>query len=268
MRLGISSWTFPWAVGVAERPPHRPLRPTDLLDRAAKLGVHVVQICENLPLDTLSSGELSELSRWANSLGISIEVGTAGIGAAHLRSYLRIAERLASPVLRVWPDTPTHRPGEQAIVSALRQVAPDFEGAGICLAVENSDRLKAATLAQIIDRVASPSVRVCLDTGNSLGCLEGPEAAVGALGPLAVSLHIRDLVVRRASHGMGFVIEGRPAGQGQLNIPWLLQALGERDMSAILELWTPPEGRLSATIAKEEAWATSSITYLRQLIAE
>ncbi len=264
MRLGISSWTFPWAVGVADRP----LRPTDLLDRAAKLGVRVVQICENLPLEALSAGELAELSRWANSLGISIEVGTCGIGTAHLRSYLRIAERLGSPIVRLWLDTPTRRPSEQAIASILRQVAPDFEHAGICLAIENSDRVKAATLAQIIDRVASPSVRVCLDTGNSLGCLEGPEAVVDALRPLAVCLHIRDLVVQRASHGMGFVIEGRPAGQGQLNIPWLLQALGDRDISAILELWTPPESRLSATIAKEEAWATSSITYLRQLIPQ
>lgn len=268
MRLGISSWTFPWAVGVAGRLPHRPLRPTDLLDRAAKLGVHVVQICENLPLEALSPGELTELSRWAGSLGVSIEVGTCGIGAAHLRSFLRIAERLSSPILRLSPDTPTHHPSEQAIVSALRQVAPDFEGAGICLAVENSDRHRAATLARIIDLVGSPSVRVCLDTANSLGCLEGPETVVQVLGPLAANLHIRDVVVQRASHGMGFVIEGRPAGQGQLNIPWLLQTLGDRDMSAILELWTPPESRLSATIAKEEAWAVSSITYLRQLIPQ
>jgi len=35
--------------------------------------------------------------------------------------------------------------------------------------------------------------------------------------------------VRRAGHMMGFEIEGRPAGEGQLNVTWLLDKLGARD---------------------------------------
>ncbi|MCK4374664.1 MAG: hypothetical protein KAX19_05015, partial [Candidatus Brocadiae bacterium] len=60
----------------------------------------------------------------------------------------------------------------------------------------------------------------------------------------------------------------RPAGQGQLDIPWLLVALRDqgRDPSAILELWTPPEEKLSATIAKEAEWAATSVECLRRLI--
>ncbi|MCL6430028.1 MAG: sugar phosphate isomerase/epimerase [Anaerolineae bacterium] len=268
MRLGISSWTYAWAVGVPDRPPHRPLRPTDLLDRAAKLGVRVVQICDNLSLSALSPGELSELERWAAALGITIELGTRGTNRATLQGYLRLAERLKAPLLRLVPDTQTHHPSEDEIVASLREIAPDLERAHVCLAIENHDRFKARTLARIIERIGSRAVGVCLDAANSFGSLEGPETVLDVLGPLAMNLHVKDFVVQRASHGMGFVIEGRPAGQGQLNIPWLLQALGDREISAILELWTPPESRLSATIAKEEAWAVSSITYLRQLIPQ
>ncbi len=89
-----------------------------------------------------------------------------------------------------------------------------------------------------------------------------------ALGPSVVNLHVKDFAIFRASHMMGFSIEGRPAGHGQLNIPWLLrelQSLG-RGFNAILELWTPPEGTLSDTIAKENAWAGLSVAYLRTLI--
>jgi len=90
------------------------------------------------------------------------------------------------------------------------------------------------------------------------------------LGPWAVNLHLKDFVVRRASHNLGFAIKGRPAGQGQLDIPWVLQRLRElgRDPNAILELWTPPEGTLAQTIAKENAWAAASVESLRRCIPD
>lgn len=111
---------------------------------------------------------------------------------------------------------------------------------------------------------------ICLDTVNSFGALEGPDVVVRTLGPWTVNLHIKDFGVTRASHQMGFAIEGRPAGQGQLDVPWLLNTLRslDRDVNAILELWTPPDPTLSETIAREGAWAAESVAYLRGLISD
>jgi hypothetical protein len=69
---------------------------------------------------------------------------------------------------------------------------------------------------------------------------------------------------------MGFTVEGRPAGKGHLNVPWLLRrlCLFSVDPNAILELWTPPEETLDATIAKEAAWARESVSFLRTLIPD
>ena len=54
MQLGISSYTFSWAVGIPGYPqPLQPLTALALLDRASELGVGVVQIADNLPLDAL-----------------------------------------------------------------------------------------------------------------------------------------------------------------------------------------------------------------------
>ena len=109
---------------------------------------------------------------------------------------------------------------------------------------------------------------ICLDTVNSFGALEGPEVVVEALAPYTVNLHVKDFIIRRANHMMGFAIEGTPAGQGRLDIPWLLERLraAGRDPNAIIELWTPPEPDLAATIAKEDAWARESVAYMRSVL--
>ena len=270
MRLGLSSYACTWAVGIAGFPPERPMGAVDLLERAASLGVHVVQVADNLPLDRLSAGELDAFAARAAALGIEIEVGTRGIGPEQLRAYLRLAQRLRSRILRVVVDTAERRPGEDEIVETLRALTPEMERADVCLAIENHDRHEASTLARIIERVASSHVGICLDTTNSLGALEGPAVVVDTLAPYAVNLHLKDVVVRRANQMMGFIIEGRPLGQGQMDIPRILQKLRalHRDPNCILELWTPPEATLAATIAKEASWAQASVEYVRRFISD
>jgi len=270
MRLGISSWTYTWAIGVPGHPPERPMDAVGLLNRAAELGVHLVQIADNLPLDQLAPSELDVFTKCAAELDISVEVGTRGIGHDNLRAYLRLAERLESPILRVVIDTADHHPGADEVVDIIKGIIPEFEQAGVCLAIENHDRFKATTLADIIQRIGGQCVGVCLDTVNSFGALEGPEVVLETLGPLVVNLHVKDFAIFRASHLMGFTVEGRPAGQGRLNVPWLLEELRDLslDPNAILELWTPPEEALSTTIEKENAWAVTSIEYLRTLIPD
>jgi sugar phosphate isomerase/epimerase len=242
----------------------------DLLDRAAELGVRLVQIADNLPLHELSSDDLGRFGDRASGLGIRVEVGTRGIAPDHLLTYLRLAQRLGSPILRVVSDSADHRPPEDEIVATFRTLMSEFERAGVVLAIENHDRFTARAFVRMLERIGSDHVGICLDTVNSFGALEGPEVVVDVLGPWVVNLHIKDFQILRAGHLMGFTIEGCPAGQGRLEVPWLLEKLGDlgRDPNAILELWTPPEETLAETVAKENAWAVESIAYLRQHIPD
>jgi 3-oxoisoapionate decarboxylase len=111
-------------------------------------------------------------------------------------------------------------------------------------------------------------VGICLDSVNSLGAGEGLHEVVDRLAPFTINLHLKDYLIRRVWHKMGFVVEGVPAGDGMLNIPWLKGEIERhgRCTSAILELWTPPEQELTATIAKEKAWVEKSIAFLQGLI--
>ena len=271
MRLGIGSYAYAWAIGVpGYPPPPRPMRVVDLLDRAATLGVRVVQIADNMPLDRLTDAELDGLLRQADAQDIDLEVGTRGIRLDHLQTYLDLAVRLRSPILRVVVDTAEDQPEADEVVDRVKAIIRAFEEADVCLAIENHDRFEAKALAGICEQVGSTHVGVCLDTVNSFGALEGPEAVVDTLGPWVVTLHVKEFAVRRADHLMGFLTEGRPAGQGHLNLPWLLErlkALG-RDVNAILELWPPPEATVAETVAKEAAWAEESVAYLRRFISD
>ena len=270
MRLGIGSYTYTWAIGVPGYPPADPVDAIGLLHKAAQLGVGLVQFADNLPLDRLSRAELDRFQQAASELGTSIEVGTRGIAPDCLRVYLALAERLGSPIVRVVVDTADHHPSEPEIVASLRAVMPDYERAGVCLAIENHDRFQARTLTRLLEQIDSPSVGICLDTVNSFGALEGPETVLAELGPWVVNLHIKDFEIVRPDHKMGFVVNGRPAGQGRLDIPWLLATLHGlgRDPNAILELWTPPQEHLAATIALEDRWAAASVEYMRGLIPQ
>lgn len=270
MKLGLSTYTFTWSIGVPGRIPAQPMTALDLLAVASRLGVHAVQVADNLALDHLSSAELEAFQSCADQSGIQIEVGTRGIIPEHLRRYLDLARRFHSSILRVVVDTGEHHPSPKEVVETLAPFESAFESAGITLAIENHDRFQTPVLAEIVRRLGVHWVGICLDTVNSFGALEGPQTVVDTLGPLVVNLHVKDFTIFRASHMMGFTLEGRPAGQGKLDIPWLVDRLrqNQRDFNVILELWTPPEDTLDETITKEHRWAEESVAYLRTLIAE
>ncbi|MBN1672587.1 MAG: sugar phosphate isomerase/epimerase [Kiritimatiellae bacterium] len=268
MRLGIGSYTFTWAVGVPGHPPPRPLSWRQLLEKAGALRVGVVQIADNMPLAACRAQELAALQADAARRGLALEVGTSGLTAENLAIHLRIAKRLNAALIRMVIDTPDYHPADETVTGLLKDAAPECAAAGVRLAIENHDRFTARRLAALIERAGSDWIGVCLDTVNSFGALEGPEAVLDLLGPLTVNLHVKDFTVRRVPHLMGFDIRGAPAGEGRLDIPRLLERLSSfgRAPNAILELWTPPEPDLSETIRKEADWAERSIRYLRSLL--
>jgi sugar phosphate isomerase/epimerase len=241
-----------------------------LLQKATDLGVSVVQIADNLPLHGLSTAELDEIAADAHRRKLELEVGTCGIAPAHLREYLRIAVRLGSMIVRVVPDTDTTHPSPEELVEALREVQPEFERAGVSIAIENHDHFPAATLAQVVEHFGGHGVSICLDTANSLGCGEGLDTLARVLGRWVVNLHVKDFRVSRLPHKKGFVVEGCPAGRGLVDVPRLLAELRRlgRDPNAILELWPPPAHTLAESVAREDTWTVESIKYLRRFIPD
>jgi len=240
------------------------MRLADLLERASALRVGIVQVADNLPLHELDPAELRDARDQAVSLGLTIEVGTRSVEPAHLLRYLNLAVKFEAVLLRTLTRSAKSQPSLEQAQKWIREVLPKFEALGITLGLENYEVHSCCDLAALVRSLGSRYVGVCLDTVNSLGALETPEHVVETLAPLTVNLHVKDFVIERVPHMMGFVVSGAPAGTGRLAIPWLLRRMPPgHNMSAILEQWTPLRESMEATIAMEEEWAERGVQHLR-----
>lgn len=268
MKLGLSSYTYTWAVGVPGSMPSKPLSAYDLVDKAAISGLNLVQIADNLPLEKMNENELIDLAKYSTGKGIEIEMGGRGLTPEHTMKCLEAAKSLNSPILRMVIDGVGFEPYIQTVKDIIRDLLPEFKLRNIKLAIENHDRFKAHEFEKIIQSAGSEFVGICLDSVNSMGAGEGFEEVSRILLPYTINLHIKDFTIRRLSHKMGIIIEGSPAGKGMLNIKELIEKLLilKQCDSVILELWTPPETELGYTIEKEEIWASESIKFLKTIL--
>jgi len=249
-----------WAIGFAGAEPAEPLTARGLIAKARELGVGVVQFGPNLrfgPADCQFAREQGlELEIGAVSLDLEGQIAQArAAGASLLRTVLQEEGPLGIPL--------------EEIEKRLRSLLPLLEEHQVRLALENSI-IPARQMRALMESIGHPALGVTLDTANSLAISEGWRHVLAELAPFTFCLHLKDYHVRREWHRMGFRVEGRPAGLGQLDIPHLLDALrraGARP-NVILELWTPQQATLAETIALEDRWARQSILYLRTLIKE
>jgi sugar phosphate isomerase/epimerase len=268
MKLGISSYTYTWAVGVPGSMPAKPLTAYDLVDKAASRRLEVIQVADNFPLEYWNENQLLDLLRYGAGRNVTFEMAGRGMEPSHTLKCLNTAVAIKSPILRMVIDSAGFEPDINSIISIIRDLIPEFESHKIKLAIENHDRFKAREFAKIIESANSEWIGICLDSVNSMGAGEGFETVSEILLPYTINLHIKDFTIQRVSHKMGIIIEGTPAGKGILNIKELVTRViaSDRCQSMILELWTPPLAEIEATIAKEEKWAEESIQYLKSLI--
>lgn len=273
MRLGISTWSVPWSIGVRGYPqPARPLDAVGLLEKAVQAGVTVVQIADNLPLHQLPPAELKRLTDAASGRGLTLEVGTRGVNPDHLRRYITIAHQLRARLLRtVLSGNMCGQDELAAVEHAIRQVLPELDRHRVTLALENNEAFSAAQFAGLISRIASPLTGMCLDTANSLGRPELLGTVLEHLAEHTVMLHAKDYDIRRIDTRMGFSVIGRPAGEGRVDFDNVLAALhsrGRDQISVIVEHWPPFQGNISTTIQTEEEWLARSVRFLRSKLPD
>ena len=144
----------------------------------------------------------------------------------------------------------------------LRRILPQFVDSGVVLGLENYEAHSCMDLANLVRRLGSNHVGVCLDTVNSLGALEPPAFVIETLAPLTVNLHIKDFVIERVPSMMGFTVRGTQAGCGMLDVPSILKQMPARDLSVILEHWPSLDASMEDAIALEQEWAVLGIEYL------
>jgi sugar phosphate isomerase/epimerase len=269
MHLGLSTYTFPWNVMLASSLPSHSFSFREMLQFTSDNHIHFFQFGDNYPLHLLSKNELTEIKELALEKNIQLQVGTRSLHIDHITKYISIASQLNSAFLRVVIDDENYRPAEKDVVQIIHALLPSLKESGIVLAIENHDRFKAETLVQIIKQTDTDFVGICLDTANSLGAGESIVEILPVLLPYTINLHVKDFIVTRVHHKMGFTVSGTAAGSGMLDIPWLLNECSryKRCSTATLELWMDEEVSAEQTLAKEISLVGESIKFLKKYIS-
>lgn len=261
MKLGLGSYAYRWSIGIKDQIPSKPLTAFDLLDRAAALGLEVVQYADNMPLDRLSAEDHYRLHESAQAKGIAVELGTQCFDAEEVDRYIEIGTRLQAKILRVALDEADGHIPVAALAEQLRPRVDRARAAGMKIAIENHFNYPSPRMVELLDAVKDDHLGVCLDVANSICANEWPEETVALLAPYTINLHLKDYEITPDPYGVGFRIHGVPLGEGRAPVAWVLDQLRHcpPDMSVILEHWLMPDQGVAEAIAQEQPWIERTV---------
>lgn len=266
--IGLGTYAFFWQHSAELPGTTRPVPPIglpEMLRRTRELGVDLFQICDYLPLLGCSAAELRELRALADELGITLELGTRGVGVDHLATFLSLAEVLGASLVRSMVNTAEHRPSMAEAEQLLRVALPAYEAAGVTLALETYEQVSSTDLVGLVEAVGSDSLGICLDPANSVAALELPKDVVERTAPHVANIHVKDFQFTRRGGWVGFTLEGAELGTGLLDYDHLVATVQPeaRGITQIIEHWLPWQGDYDETVRLENLWNSHNIAYLR-----
>lgn len=197
---------------------------------AAELGFSGISLSLNNPdyrhLGGREGWRMDRQRGHLDGLGFSLEVGTSGTDPAHMTEMLGVAVRLGAKSLRTYTrhaGTPDQM--MTATIRDLAAVAPVAGELGIVIVLENHEDFTGPELAQIVETVGHPALKILHDYGNSQMVLEDPELALEAVLSFVHSVHFKDHVTVRAEDAGRLTVAGVPIGDGALPLARLTRRL-------------------------------------------
>ena len=144
---------------------------------------------------------------------MSLEVDTSGTTPAHMSEMLNVAHRMGATSLRTY----TRHGGE--VANMMRNTADDLaavtqeaQDLGVIIVLENHEDFTGPELAEIVERVTHPNLKILYDYGNSQMVLEDPIAALEAVLPHVHSIHFKDHVMIHLEDAGQLTVAGVPVG--------------------------------------------------------
>ena len=259
MKIGLSSWSFPWAITAGATL-------YDLAETSARLGAEVFQIADNSGFLTQDKGAQIDILRHFSKCGLEVELGANELSKSVLRPLIELCARQNVKLLRTLP----HKGGGKMTFSeaenTLKKLEPQLRETGVVLGIENHDFYKSEWLKELMKSVGSPNVGICFDAANNFGQGESFYEVFENLKDYTVNFHCKDFVIRRKKSKLGFEVSGCAAGDGMLDFSLAKQKFGE--VSWIVELWTDEENELGATVKTEYERAKRSVEFLKKFREE
>lgn len=260
--IGLGTYAFFWQH--SDRAPD-PLSLVGAFEATKHLGVDLFQICDYAPLEQMTDAELRDAAWAARDLGLAVELGTKGIEPDRLARHLELAAVFDAALVRSMLHSADTRPTPIQAEAWLREALPAYESAGVDLALETYEQVATADLVDVVRRVDSPRLGICLDPANVVARLELPRDCVEQTASHVKSIHAKDFAFARQPGWVGFTYGGAPLGEGLHDYPHLLETVRprERGINEIVEHWLPWQGDPDTTVRTEREWTRTAIDHLR-----
>ena len=135
----------------------------------------------------------------------------------------------------------------------LQRAQPIVARHRLKLAVENHKDYRADELVEVIRKLGSEHVGVCLDTGNNIALLEDPWQVIDTLAPVTMTVHLKDMAVEESSEG--FLLAEVPLGAGFLDVPRIIERVSRANHQARFNLEMITRDPLRIPCFTDEFWA-------------
>jgi sugar phosphate isomerase/epimerase len=264
--IGLGSYSFFWAQ--SDRVPD-PLSLRGAFEATAAMGLPLFQICDHAPLDAMSDRDVAGAAAAARDLGLTVQLGTKGLQPDHLRRYLRLADAFDARLVRSMVTSAGSTPTPDVVRAWLHEVLPDFEAAGVTLALETYEQVSTDDLVDLVTSSGSRALGICLDPANVVARLEHPRTCVEQAAELTVNVHVKDFAFARQPGWVGFTYSGARMGTGLHDYDHLLATVRprQRGIDEVVEHWLPWQGDAQTTVRTEREWTRAAVEHLRSATA-
>jgi len=136
----------------------------------------------------------------------------------------------------------------------IESVAPIVEKYRIPLAIENHKDWLIPHMLEMLKRIDSEYVGVCIDTNNSFALLEDPMDLVKVYAPWAHSVHLKDMAV--CEYEDGFLLADVVFGEGTLDLPEIVDIIRKARPHVKFSAEMSTRNPLKVPCLDEKYWAT------------
>src|SRR5262245_15714651 len=146
---------------------------------------------------------------------------------------------------------------------SLTLAEPVLKKHRVRLAIENHKDRRLPEMLEMLKRISSEFVGVCVDFGNNIALLEEPMAVVEALAPFAFSTHIKDMAVKEYEEG--YLLSEVPLGEGYLDLKKMVAVLQKANPEMQFNLEMITRDPLKIPCLTRKYWATMDAVPAAQL---
>jgi sugar phosphate isomerase/epimerase len=262
--IGMHSYGFHWKAAKDKHPRAKFSDALEFLQYAKQLGAGGVQVS----LGAKDSAYAKKVRSEAESSGMYFEAQTTlpkqESDVAQFETDVQLAKEAGAEVMRTallsgrryetFDSAEAFQKFRAQAWQSLTLAEPVLKRHRLRLAIENHKDFLVAEFIELLQKLSSEYVGVCVDMGNNVALLEEPMSVVEALAPFAFSTHIKDMAVQEYEDG--FLLSEVPLGEGFLDLPKMITVLLKANPKVQFNLEMITRDPLKIPCLTDKYWAT------------